>query len=151
MVTIDTDVLVLQFAFQRDERQTANKNFLNRVIDTNPATTIYNLMEFLGQMSFNLSAKRLSEWRSWLVDEYNLTVLFPQAHQDQSADSFYRSEIFERAFAKFSREKMAYLDTLILDLAERAPHVEYFVTWNAKHFKNKTTLQVVTPEEFLQL
>ncbi len=151
MVALDTDVLVLGFAFQRDDRQTANKNFLSRVFDKNPATTVYNLVEFLGQMSFNLSAKRLSEWRSWLVDEYNLTVLFPQARPEQSADSFYRNEIFERAFAKISKEKMAYLDALILDLAERTPNVEHFVTWNAKHFKNKTALHVVTPEEFLQL
>ena len=99
------------FAFQRDDRQTANKNFLSRVFDKNPATTVYNL----------------------------------------SADSFYRNEIFERAFAKISKEKMAYLDALILDLAERTPNVEHFVTWNAKHFKNKTALHVVTPEEFLQL
>jgi hypothetical protein len=38
---------------------------------------------------------------------------------------------------------------MILSLVERTPNVEYFVTWNAKHFKGKTNLTVLTPEEYL--
>lgn len=151
MVVIDTDVLLLRFVFHRDVRQAVNNDFLQRVLHTEPATTIYNLMEFLGQMSFNLSAKRLAEWNSWLADDYNLTILFPSSRGNQTADSFYRQEIFERAIAKISKEKMSYMDALALDLAERVPNVEYFVTWNAKHFKNKSTLVVVTPAEYLEL
>lgn len=151
MVVVDTDVLLLAFAFHRDARREINDAFLSVMPDIEPATTIYNLMELLGQMSFNLSASRLTQWRNWLVDDYNLTILFPEARRDQTADSFYRSEIFERAFAKMSREKMAYKDALILDLAERTPNVRQFVTWNAKHFKAKSTLTVITPAEYLDL
>ncbi|MCS6911359.1 MAG: hypothetical protein NZM11_12460, partial [Anaerolineales bacterium] len=58
-VVIDTDVLLLAFAFQADKRQTSNTRFLTRVRPAQPAITIYNLMELLGQLSFNLSPVRI--------------------------------------------------------------------------------------------
>lgn len=151
MVVIDTDVLLLPFVFHRDNRQAINQMFLDRVLDAEPATTVYNLMEFLGQMSFNLAPARLAQWRTWLVEEYNLAVLWPEARSDQSANDFFRDEIFERAFRKITDEKMSYADALALDLAERTPNVGYFVTWNARHFKSKSSLEVVTPTEYLEL
>ena len=40
---------------------------------------------------------------------------------------------------------MAFLDALIIGLAERTPDVKAFVTWNARHFRDKTLLTVLTP------
>ncbi len=48
MVVIDTDVMLLEFAYHRDVRQALNKDFWSRVMNVEPATTLYNLMEFLG-------------------------------------------------------------------------------------------------------
>jgi hypothetical protein len=84
MVILDTDVLLLAFAFQRDSRQPVNTAFLEQVQAKNPAITIYSLMEILGQLSFNLSAERLSAWQSWLVDAYGLTIIWPVDPQDAS-------------------------------------------------------------------
>ncbi len=64
MVIVDTDVLLLAFVFQRDPRQAMNNTFLERVKNSEAATTIYNLMELLGQLSFNLSSQRLGKWQS---------------------------------------------------------------------------------------
>ena len=61
MVILDTDVLLLAFAFQRDKRQPKNKAFLEDIQTKNAAITIYSLIEILGQLSFNLSPARLSE------------------------------------------------------------------------------------------
>ncbi|MBC7227079.1 MAG: hypothetical protein H5T61_07580 [Thermoflexales bacterium] len=55
MVIIDTDVFLLEFAFHRDARYPTNAEFLRAVRPREPAITIYNLMEILGQLSFNLS------------------------------------------------------------------------------------------------
>ena len=44
---------------------------------------------------------------------------------------------------------MAFIDALILDLAERTSDIKYFVAWNARHFKDKSALPVVTPSEYL--
>ncbi len=43
----------------------------------------------------------------------------------------------------------SFMDTLILNLAERTPNVETFVTWNARHFTGKSSLKVLTPQEYL--
>ncbi|MDW8325881.1 MAG: hypothetical protein RMK99_04880 [Anaerolineales bacterium] len=42
------------------------------------------------------------------------------------------------------------MDALVLNLAERTPNVTQFVTWNAKHFRGKSSLNVLTPDEYLQ-
>ena len=147
MVVIDTDVLLLAFAFQNDKRQPANAAFLKRVQTADPAITVYNLMELLGQLSFNLSPARLDAWQSWLIEAYQLTVIWPLGLDDASSLSF-RSEIVERPYARMRAHRMAFMDTL-LNLAERTPGVEWFVTWNARHFKDKSMLRALTPEEYL--
>jgi len=148
MVVIDTDVLLLAFAFQSDKRQPANTAFLKRVQAADPAITVYNLMELLGQLSFNLSPARLDAWQTWLVAAYQLTVIWPADLDDMTALSF-RAEIFERPYARMRSHRMAFMDALALNLAERTPGVEQFVTWNARHFKTKSSLQALTPEEYL--
>jgi len=150
MVILDTDVLLLAFAFQSDSRQPVNTAFLEQVQAKNPAITIYSLMEILGQMSFNLSAERLSAWQSWLVDAYGLTIIWPVDPQDAIASFSFRAEIFERPFERMLAHRAAFMDALILGLAERAPEAEAFVTWNARHFKSKSALKVLTPQEYLE-
>jgi len=149
VVVIDTDVLIIEFAFHRDPRHAANADFLATVRKRKPAITVYNLMEILGQLSFNLAPDRLSEWRLWLQEAYGLTVIWP-AIEAQTARTFFRDEVHNRPLAKMQAERMAFLDALIIGLAERTPDVKAFVTWNARHFRDKTPLTVLTPPEFLE-
>ena len=149
MVVIDTDVLLLDLAYPRDKRFAVNAACLARVIKADPAVTIYNLMELLGQLSFNLAPAKLAEWQTWLIDAYQLTVIWPVEPSDPVAGAFFRAEIFERPFAKMLSQRMAFVDSLILNLVERTPDVGHFLTWNARHFRSKTSLSVVTPEEYL--
>ncbi|MFQ6014062.1 MAG: hypothetical protein ACE5NP_01290 [Anaerolineae bacterium] len=149
MVIIDTDVLLLEFAFQRDPRHQVNARFLTVVCSETPAITIYNLMEFLGQMSFNLAPARLVQWRLWLQAAYGLTVLWPEP-DDRDAPTFFRQEIHEAPLTRMQDKRMAFVDALVLNLAERGPDVEALVTWNARHFVDKTSLAVLTPAEFLE-
>ncbi len=149
MVLIDTDVLLLDLAYPRDKRFTVNAAFLSRVVKDEPAITIYNLMELLGQLSFNLAPVRLDAWQTWLIDAYQLTVIWPIDPADPAAHAFFRAEIFERPYAKMHARRMGFIDALILNLAERTPNVDSFVTWNARHFKSKSPLRVYTPEEYV--
>jgi predicted nucleic acid-binding protein len=149
MVIIDTDVLLLAFAFHQDRRQAANTAFLQQVQAAQPATTIYNVMEILGQLSFNLASERLDAWQSWLIDAYQLVVIWP-SNPDLLIESIsFREEIFERPYARMRTYKMPFVDALILNLAERTPDATRLVTWNARHFQDKSTLHVLTPEEYL--
>jgi predicted nucleic-acid-binding protein len=148
MVVIDTDVLLLAFAFQNDKRQPMNTTFLDQVQTADPAITVYNLMELLGQLSFNLPPARLDAWQSWLIEAYRLTVIWPLDPDNAVAVSF-RAEIFDRPYTRMRTHRMAFMDALVLNLTERTPGVTQFVTWNARHFKGKSTLQTLTPEEYL--
>lgn len=148
MVALDTDVLVLAFAFQRDPRQDANTRFLQAVREKTPVVAIYSIMEFLGQLSFNLSPERLLQWPVWLQDRYNLTVLYPAAG-DKDAVAFWQRELVDGPLARMHQHPVPFLDTLILQLVEQASSVDAFVTWNARHFRNNTTLPVFTPVEYL--
>jgi len=148
MVVIDTDVFLLEFAFHRDPRHEVNARFLAVVQDRTSAITIYNLMEILGQLSFNLAPARLAQWPLWLQAAYSLTVLWPEPGE-MEAFTFFRQEIHEAPLARMQEKRMAFLDALILNLAERVSEVETFVTWNARHFKDKSSLSVLTPAEYL--
>ena len=112
------------------------------------ATTVYTLMEFLGQMSFNINPSKLAKWRSWLRDAYNLVIVWPEV-QDLDTDNFLNSLIYDHPFERMCRKPIAFVDSLILDLAEQVEEAETLVTWNAKHFVGKTSLAVKTPEEYL--
>lgn len=148
MVAIDTDVLVLAFAFHHDPRQEANARFLEMARGQTPVVTIYSVMELLGQLSFNLSAERLALWPSWLQDRYNLTLLSPQA-KSEDAETFFQRELVAQPLDRMRHQPAPFLDALILGLVERAAGIDAFVTWNARHFRGKTALPVLTPEEFL--
>lgn len=149
MVVIDSDVLLPAFAFPNDDRQMVNQKFLELVQTAQPATTIYNVMETLGQLSFNLSAEQLNQWNDWLVNSYGLTIIWDMDSNETPNLETWREMIYERPFQKIQSVRMAFMDALILSSAERASDVECFVTWNAKHFKGKTKLTVLTPEEYL--
>lgn len=149
MVIIDTDVFLLEFAFHRDPRHRVNADFLASARDREPAITIYNLMEILGQLSFNLSPDRLSQWHLWLQEAYGLAVIWPES-EGQTAGQFFHSEIHNRPLAKMQAHRMAFLDALIIGLAEQVPAAKGFITWNARHFRDKTPLPVFTPPEFLE-
>jgi hypothetical protein len=151
MVVIDSDVLLLAFAYPNDDRQKVNQKFLESVQTAQPATTIYNVMEVLGQLSFNLSSEQLDEWQDWLANAYNLAVIWDTDSKEKVDPETWREIIYERPFQKMQTVRMAFMDALILSSAEHTPDVEYFVTWNAKHFKGKTNLVVLTPEEYLAL
>jgi hypothetical protein len=148
MVAIDTDVLMLAYAFHRDPRQETNTQFLSVVQAYDPVATIYTVMELLGKLSFNLSTDRLAQWPVWLQDRFGLAILYPGTER-QDAETFFRRELIDQPFAKMQRFQMPYLDSLILNLAEQVPDVEAFVTWNARHYQGKTSLEVLTPAEYL--
>ena len=149
MVAVDTDVLVLAFAFHRDARHETNARFLEFVQNSGAGVAIYSVMELLGQLSFNLPAERLVQWPSWLQDYYNLTVLYPET-STLEATEFFMDEIVQRPLQMMSERRMPFVDALILGLMERAENIETFVTWNARHFRGKTSLAVMTPAEYLQ-
>ena len=105
MVILNSDVLLLAFAYPKDERQKTNQEFLEALQTAQPATTIYNVMETLGQLSFNLSAEQLHQWQDWLVNANNLTIIW-DVDENTTVESW-REIIYERPFQKEGPDKNA--------------------------------------------
>jgi len=148
MVVIDSDVFMIHYRYLRDARFDANAAFLQAVSLASPAITIFTLMEVLGQLSFNLSADMLSRWPAWLKNAYSLNILWPQSGE-MYADDFFRHQMYDLPFARMQAYRIPFMDALMLQVAENIPHVRAVVTWNARHFKGKTSLAVMTPAEYL--
>lgn len=147
MVLIDSDVLLLAFAYPNDDRHKINQKFLDAVQTARPATTIYNVMETLGQLSFSLATNQLNQWQDWLANAYHQTIIWES--DENATTETWREIIYGRPFQKMLSIHMAFMDALILSLVERLQDVDCFVTWNAKHFRGKTNLSVLTPKEYL--
>ena len=78
MVAIDSDVFLIAHRYVRDVRAESNGRFLAEVKTAAPALTIYNLMEILGVLSFNLSAAQMRAWPDWLKARHSLAILWPE-------------------------------------------------------------------------
>jgi len=148
MVIIDSDVFLIDLRYPRDARYPVNAQFLNEVRGSIPAIAIYTLMEVLGQLSFNLSADKLARWEIWLQRRLHLTILWPGSDELDSRD-FVMRDLYQRPLARMQASRMAFMDALVLLVAEETPEVRSFVTWNARHFRDKTRLPVLTPAEYL--
>jgi hypothetical protein len=81
-------------------------------------------------------------------DRFSLTVLYPQA-EGEDAWMFSQRELIDQPLDQTGLHPLSYLDSLILGLVERSADVNAFITWNARHFRRKPALPVLTPAEFL--
>jgi predicted nucleic acid-binding protein len=142
-VLIDTDVFVIDLRYHRDPKYSENRAFLERVRQGEfvGRTTVYNLMEVCGILSFNLSPHSLEGLFMGLARRYNVTILFPSDEYERVC--FDPVEILETMKQKFS-----FGDALIAELAQRhSRSLDLFVTWNAVHFADKLPIRVVTPSQ----
>lgn len=142
---IDTDIFVIDKLFPNDDRYEINKEFLEETKEK--STSIFNLFELLGIASFNLNEVELMKLFKGFGEAYDLRILYPST-AFISVNEFVEV-LFERVFQKI-KLKMNFQDALILTLAEEH-NCTRFITWNPKHFVNRTHLSVQTPKEFLDI
>ena len=146
-ILIDTDVFVIDLRYHRDPKYSENKAFLEHVRQgrLEGLTTLYNLMEVCGILSFNLSSKSLRELFIGFAERYTVKILFPSEGEGEICfDPVRVMEVIER--------KLSFGDALITELAERyRRRFDLFVTWNVAHFEGKLPLRVVTPAQMKEL
>lgn len=144
MIFVDTDIYVIDRLFPKDERYGDNARFLG--LGREKCTSIFNLFELLGIASYNLNEIELKKLLKGFADVYGLEILYPRT-AFVSAEAFLES-LLDDAFKKMTR-KMGFQDALILNIAEQY-NCTRFITWNSKHFKDRTDANVQTPKEFLE-
>lgn len=76
LVLVDTNIFVIDLIYKRDTNYEINLTFLDHIGEKrNGFTTIVNLLELCGILSFNLSEKQLIELWFYFQDRYEAVVL----------------------------------------------------------------------------
>jgi len=133
---------VIDRLFPNDDRHGTNRKFLDGA--TAKATSIYNVLELCGISSFTISSMELTKLFMNFHRQYNLQVLYPKPKGSSPEETIRHmvSGIFEKICMK-----MNYSDAQILLVAEQYNCTD-FVTWNVKHFNERTHLTVKSPADF---
>ena len=144
LVLVDTNLFVIDLRYKRDSNFEINRAFLDLVGEKkNGFTTIVNLLELCGILSFNLNEKQLIELWVYFQDKYGVVVL-PVPSFETNFPIIKIKEIFDLISRRTSLG-----DALMISVAKKhLPFVTTLVTWDDLHFKDIFPGTVLTPERF---
>lgn len=146
LVVLDSNLFIIDLRYPRDRQYRLNRTFLARLPALAPAaTTLVNLLEVCGILSFNLTAQQVWELYHYLPERYQVTVLPPPTLP------LALPALPVEQLLTFMAKKLSFGDALVLATIEAFfPQAACFVSWDARHFRGKTTLQIMTPKEYLE-
>jgi len=145
-VFVDTDVFVIEKRYKRDAKYRETTKLLKKAVKDEiiACTSIYNLLEFCGILSFNLSPENTVRLYLGFAKKYNTTILFP--HETDKLICFNSKCILE-----IIKQKMSFGDALVASVVNRnKKNLNAFVTWNVEHFKGKLGIPVLNPTDLLK-
>jgi predicted nucleic acid-binding protein len=147
LILIDTNICVIDLRYKRDTNFKVNQAFLSVVAQTgNGFTTIVNLLELCGILSFNLNQDQLLDLWTYFHDRYKITVL-----PEPDLQSVFPGIKINRLFNILCK-KTSFGDALMIAVAEKyLSFVSTMVTWDKEHFKDKYTGKVMMPNEYLSV
>lgn len=144
-VFIDTNIFVIDLRYKDDVNFKINRNFLDLVAEKGRGvTSIINLLELCGILSFNLNQQQITELFHYFPLRYTIDII-PSNSIDSPLPEIAIKDIMEITYKKAS-----FGDALIANLVNR--HLKensIFVSWDAIHFKNLLSIKTMTPKEFL--
>lgn len=145
-VFIDSDVFLIDIRYQRDKNFLVNKEFLNLISKGNitSCTSIFNLLEICGILSFNLNKANFEKMSVSFAATYDTTILFPK----QSSEQIVKLDL--KMIWEIIARKVAFLDSLVMSVFEETTDTNCLVGWNTKHFQGKVNGSVFSPKEFLE-
>lgn len=144
-IFIDTNVFVIDLRYGRDKNFKKNRAFLDFIAeDGRGITSIFNLLEICGILSFNLNHQQIRELFYYLPVNYNIEVV-PSHNMDSFLPAMAVDAIMDVIYNKAS-----FGDALIADFVKKdLLHSTAFVSWDALHFKGLLSMETLTPREFL--
>jgi hypothetical protein len=137
---------MIDLRYKRDISYRSNRNFLDYIGEKQTGfTTIANLLELCGILSFNLNKKQLTELWFYFQDKYQVTVL-PSPNLETSFPN-----IGIKGILGLLKNRTSLGDALVVVVAQKhLPFISTMVTWDKIHFENIFPGTVLTPDEFLQ-
>jgi len=142
---IDSNVFVIDLRYKRDRNYRFNRMFLDIVADLKTGvTSVFNVLEICGILSFNLSEGQLVELYEYLPERYKIGIL---PYHDRSLPL---PALGLKGLLALIAKRMSLGDALTLAVAEQeSRRIETFVSWDVQHFVGKTSFLVQTPKDFV--
>lgn len=147
MIAIDTDVLAIYHIFHRDLRCETTTRFFEKISEQTKAVTIFNLLELCGILACANRTQDSKVLFDSIFGAEDVVVLFPSIVSVSEKDFW--ATLVSECFTRIQRG-MRLGDAVILWTLETCGNDCTFITWNTRHFKEKTTINILTPSEFLQ-
>src|SRR4051794_30967530 len=144
MVAVDSDVFLIDSRYRRDANFPANRRFLDELArgEVEGATTLFNLLEICGVLSFNLNSTQLQGFYADFARHYRVRVLAPQLPERLGQRMI---DLLAGRTLGIMLRRVSFGDALTLLAVESNLDVTTFITWNARHFTDRTRLEVMTP------
>ena len=139
MIAIDTDVLAIYYICRWDRRFP----LATQVIDSDKTkmTTIINVLELAGLMAIAQSGLRAKKLFKHVHKRKDFKILYWKTWPTQFS--------FINKTMDYISRKTSFGDAIIGWILEEHS-VEFLITWNKKHFKDRFDFEVLTPEEALK-
>ena len=128
-IFIDSDLFVMDLRYLRDSRSEINSRFLKKIHGNKSSgvTSIFNLLEVCGILSFNLSSDELVGLYRGFPERYHVKILFP-------ADTTGNLQYDIPVIFDHIQKKQSLGDAQVGYVVERfADQISAFVSWNNKH------------------
>ena len=144
---IDTDIFVRDLRYRDDKNIKDNDHFLNlvKLKKVIGLTSIFNLLELCGILSFNLSPESLFHLYWGFKKKYQLKqILFGKTFDENLS-------IDINIIFGYLIKKMSFGDALVAACIEyHKDQIEGFVSWNVKHFEDKLNINLYTPHTLIK-
>jgi hypothetical protein len=146
-ILLDADVLLLDRRYPQDPKHTRNREALNRLRQDGHETgiTIQALLEVVGVLSYITPIADIAGLPDQLALQYGLKVI-----PDPALSPNYAAVTVAEVVNQMATQ-MSLGDAIqAVQIRMFAPHADALLTWNAKHFRGKMAIPVLTPDEWLQ-
>ena len=146
MIFVDSNLFVIDLRYPKDPEYGVKRRALRRLArEGQGMTSVLNVLEVCGILSFNLSAASLHALYVHFARRYRMTLV-PGGGYDARLPA-----PTARDLLAIMESRMALKDAEIaLIVAQHAASLNAFVTWNAKHFAGKLSVPVLTPSAWLR-
>lgn len=146
MIILDADILALDLLYTRDARFARNRACLERLrTDNLPCgIMVQALLEVVGKLSFNTTPADIPNLWVDIPNQYQLTIV-----PDPDTHPAYAACGITEVLAQMSTQMALGDAVLAVQVRRFAPAAIVFLSWNARHFRGKFPVPVLTPDEWL--
>ena len=144
MIFVDSNLFVIDLRYPNDRSARVNRRALARLErQKTGVTSLLNLLEVCGVLSFNLSPSALHALYAHFERRYGVAVIADGS--EATIPTFTATDLLRRM-----EQRMALKDAEIaLVVEQHAATVTTFLSWNAKHFSGKLPVPALTPRQWL--